>query len=72
MREKTKEKTKDRYRDELIEEYIHTRYRLIQVQDRLFWAFVFLGLIGLTFLLILIFVGLRLDAIDFFSGMFGR
>jgi len=67
----TKRQQRDDYQEQMLEEYIETRRNLIKMQERLFWAFVFLGMLGLIFLLILIFVGLRLDAIDFFSNAVG-
>jgi len=57
------------HRSEMLEEYIRTRQELIRSQDRVFWAMLFIGMVGLAFLLVLVLLGLRLDTIDFFSNM---
>lgn len=59
------------HRNELLEEYIHTRQELIHSQERVFWAMLFIGMVGLAFLLVLVLLGLRLDTIDFFSNVMG-
>jgi len=60
-------KKKD-YRDELIEKYISTREAELRMNRLVFYALVFLGIIGLCFLAVIVYTGFRLDAINFFAN----